>query len=59
MPADIGKITAKLDLDTSDFDRAMTEVKRRLVGSPLLVIYSYAATAIASALIVLLVVAHA
>ena len=52
--ASVGDITAHLRLDTTDWDRQIKRVKRRLVGSPLLVAYSYMMTAVASVLAVLL-----
>lgn len=52
----IGDITANLRLDASDFNRELNRVKRRLVGSRLLIVYSYAVTAVAVVLAVLLAV---
>lgn len=53
MPS-VGDITANLRLDTTDWNRELNRVKRRLVGSPLLIAYSYVVTAVASVLAVLL-----
>lgn len=54
MATSVGDITAHLRLDTSDWNRELNRVKRRLVGSRLLIAYSYVATAAVAVLAVLL-----
>lgn len=56
MAISAGDINANLRLDTREFDRSIRRVKRRLVGSPLLIVYSYALTALAAVLGVLLLI---
>lgn len=53
MAANIGTATVKLDLDTSDFDRAMRRVRRSVRGPIWLPVYAAAVTVAAAVLAVI------